>query len=115
VLEKPGGVGDILLVLAGTRAALDPNPESLAIRRDAVENVVLLLERLQPRERGVLEMRFGLGGEVELTWRGIGARCNVSTARACQITAKAMRKLRGWMIRTDKGLLSPRGCRKYQG
>jgi len=105
-------VGDILLALAGTRAALDPNPESLAIRRDAVEKVVLLLERLQPRERGVLEMRFGLGGEAEMTWREIGERCNVGKQRVSQIAAGAMWKLRRWMIRTDKGLLSPRGCRK---
>jgi RNA polymerase primary sigma factor len=53
-----------------------------------------LLETLAPRERRVLQLRFGLGDGHERTLEEVGKRFGVTRERVRQIEAKALRKLR---------------------
>ena len=52
------------------------------------------LENLSYRERRVLELRYGLGGEHPRTLDEVGRTFNVTRERIRQIEAKALRKLR---------------------
>ena len=52
------------------------------------------MESLGPREREVLEMRFGLGGEIPRTLEEIGREFRLTRERIRQIEAKAFARLR---------------------
>ena len=52
------------------------------------------LDSLYPREREIIMMRFGLGGEEEHTLEEIGKKFGVTRSRIREIEAKAIRKLR---------------------
>jgi RNA polymerase sigma factor (sigma-70 family) len=54
----------------------------------------LLLDYLNPREREILSLRFGLHGDEPLTLDEVGRRFNVTRERIRQIEAKALTKLR---------------------
>jgi RNA polymerase primary sigma factor len=70
----------------------DPGDE---VDRDRVQREMhALLEDLEPRERAVLECRFGLGDEPEQTLAGIGQRMGLSRERVRQIEARALQRLR---------------------
>jgi RNA polymerase primary sigma factor len=53
------------------------------------------MEVLTPRERRVIMLRFGLGGEGEHTLEEIGKQFDLSRERIRQIEQVAMGKLRG--------------------
>ena len=53
-----------------------------------------ILSSLTPRERKVIEMKFGIGYDREYTNGEIGLRFNVKRERIRQIEARALRKLR---------------------
>jgi RNA polymerase primary sigma factor len=53
-----------------------------------------VLEDLEPRERTVIECRFGLGGESPQTLQTIGQRLGLSRERVRQIEARALERLR---------------------
>jgi RNA polymerase primary sigma factor len=61
------------------------------VLRAQVEGV---LETLTPRERRVVELRFGLDGDKLYTLSEIGAELGVTRERIRQIETKALRKLR---------------------
>jgi len=64
--------------------------------RDAVRGCVTrLMENLRPRERQVLEWRFGFGAEPEMTLEAIGRRLGLSRERVRQIERGALEALRG--------------------
>jgi len=66
----------------------------------AVDNELLkgqitdVLETLTPREKKVLELRFGLNDGCPRTMDEVGKEFNVTGDRIRQIQAKALRKLR---------------------
>ncbi len=74
------------------KAATSPVDAALvSMLRIEVEDV---LNTLTPRERRVLQLRFGLINEHELTLQEVGQRLGVTRERIRQVEAKALRKLR---------------------
>ncbi len=74
--------------------------ESLPDMDDAAAQIVLkaqvdgVLSTLSPRERRVIELRFGLDGDKLFTLSEIGTELGVTRERVRQIETKALRKLR---------------------
>jgi len=62
-----------------------------AIERDDLQS---LLEQLDPREREIISLRFGLVDDQPLTLDEVGRRFNLTRERIRQIEAKALTKLR---------------------
>ena len=58
------------------------------------EKLAEVLTSLTPRERNILEMRFGLIDGQDRTLEDIGGMYNVTRERIRQIEAKALRKMR---------------------
>ena len=71
-----------------------PTPFEMAavgMLRDQISDV---LESLTPRERRIIEMRFGLRNERSLTLEEVGAELGLTKERIRQIEVEALRKLR---------------------
>ena len=64
------------------------------IRKSFRQEVERLLRELKPRERQVLELRFGMGSEEPMTLEEVGKRLRLSRERIRQIEDKAKQKLR---------------------
>ena len=69
-------------------------PFDMAARSLARDDLQHLLAYLNPREREILALRFGLEGEHPLTLDEVGRLYNVTRERIRQIEAKALTKLR---------------------
>jgi RNA polymerase primary sigma factor len=86
--ENGGTIAD----LVADEGALSPDQGVAESERSgAVERA---LSRLEPRERYVLERRFGLAGTAPATFAEIGRTLGVSKERTRQIQDEALRKLR---------------------
>src|SRR5487761_686893 len=86
--EEDSHLGDFV----EDREAVSPSDAaSLTMLRYEVEHV---LDTLTPRERRVLQLRFGLNDGRECTLEEVGKRIGVTRERIRQIEAKALRKLR---------------------
>ena len=93
-LETPVGTEDDTHLGDFIEDKLAPAPlevASLAMLRSEVEHV---LDTLTPRERRVLQLRFGLVDGQQRTLEEVGKRFGVTRERIRQIEAKALRKLR---------------------
>ncbi|MDP1806919.1 MAG: sigma-70 family RNA polymerase sigma factor [Acidimicrobiales bacterium] len=86
--EDDAELGD-LVADDNADSAFDAAARSLA--RDDLQD---LLDYLNPREREILSLRFGLEGAQPLTLDEVGRRYNVTRERIRQIEAKALTKLR---------------------
>lgn len=64
------------------------------IQKSFREEVERMLSRLNPRERLVVELRFGLGEEDPMTLEEVGKRLKLSKERIRQIEERAKQKLR---------------------
>jgi len=94
----------IIRLTEGQRAGLLPpgiaEDEALEAMDRAADNELLkgqitdVLETLTPREKKVLELRFGLNDGCPRTMDEVGKEFNVTGDRIRQIQAKALRKLR---------------------
>ena len=71
-----------------------PDMDEVAARIVLKGQVEDVLETLTPRERRVVELRFGLEGDKLYTLSEIGAELGVTRERIRQIETKALRKLR---------------------
>jgi RNA polymerase sigma factor (sigma-70 family) len=71
-----------------------PDPEHLATAELARHEVAAALEQLHERERGVLELRYGLRGDEPRTLEEIGDLYGVTRERIRQIEKKTLAKLR---------------------
>ena len=93
-LEKPVGVdgesefGDFL-----TEENV-PSPDEAAEGAMRGETLERILQMLAPRERRVLELRYGLAGENPRTLDEIGLTFNVTRERIRQIESLSLKKLR---------------------
>src|SRR3990172_7619171 len=63
------------------------------IRSSFREEVERMLGRLTPRERFIIELRFGLGKEDSMTLEEVGKRLHLSRERVRQIEQRAKQKL----------------------
>lgn len=70
------------------------NPFDATNRQLRKENVHAMLEFLTPRERKIIEMRFGLRDGIGHTLEEVGKEFNVTRERIRQIEAKVLQKLR---------------------
>jgi RNA polymerase primary sigma factor len=77
------------LVADGRGAA----PEAALARGEELAKAMRLLEALEPRQREVLRLRFGLGGQGPKTLRGIGERVRLTRERVRQIERQALARL----------------------
>ena len=71
------------------------SPVEATLQQDLNGHLQQLLEVLTPRERRIIMLRFGLGGEREHTLEEIGKHFELSRERIRQIEQVAMEKLRG--------------------
>jgi RNA polymerase primary sigma factor len=76
-------------------APLPASPVEATLQQDLNARLQRLLEVLTPRERRIITLRFGLGGEGEHTLEEIGKQFDLSRERIRQIEQAAMEKLRG--------------------
>lgn len=72
----------------------EPSPEFYLLEEAFGQEVRTLLEQLQPREKKVLEMRFGLGESEPLTLREIAEKMGMSRERVRQLEQRALRRIR---------------------
>ena len=86
--EEDSNLGDLL---PDSEATSPAEAAALTMLRTEVE---LLLDTLAPRERRVLQLRFGLSDDHQLTLEEVGKRFGVTRERIRQIEAKALRKAR---------------------
>jgi len=93
-LEMPIGTGDDSSLADFIEDESIPGPIDTASRELLREQMRDLLDSLSPRERGVLELRFGLDDGQARTLEEVGRIFGVTRERVRQIEAKALRKLR---------------------
>ncbi len=75
--------------------AADPchSPEASLEADDERQDLLNRMERLDPRERMIVDLRFGLGGADPLTLKEVGHRLGVTREWVRKIEARAVRKL----------------------
>ncbi|RFC46120.1 MAG: RNA polymerase primary sigma factor [Verrucomicrobia bacterium] len=107
-LQQPVGDGDDTNFgdFIEDRSAGDPSDTTaFSLLRDKIRDV---LDTLTPRERQVLEQRFGLVDGCSRTLEEVGKQFQVTRERIRQIEAKALRKMRHpTRIRQLEGFIDP--------
>ena len=71
-----------------------PGPEAINFNNSLRESLIEVLSFLNPRERKVLEYRFGINGGKSMTLEEVGAIFGVTRERIRQVESKALRKLK---------------------
>ena len=79
------------LIAPGTERV--PPADDELVRKSFEEEVDRLLTVLTPRERAIIEMRYGLGKEEPMTLEEVGKRFRLSRERIRQVEEKAKKKL----------------------
>lgn len=84
--------------------AFAASPEDLAIKREERDLLLVLIGKLRPRQREILQQRYGLDGSSPMTWDQIATFWDRSRERIRQIAAHGIRKLRlHWSGRYHEG------------
>jgi RNA polymerase primary sigma factor len=86
--EEGGQLGDLI----ADQASLQPEEQSAASLLK--EELSKTLESLTPRERRIIELRFGLGDEYSRTLAEVGTELGLTKERIRQIEKEALGKLR---------------------
>lgn len=81
-----------------------PMADSSLTQESLSKDVNRALERLNPRERDILKMFFGIGCQ-EMTLEEIGAKFDLTRERVRQIKEKAIRRLKGQKSKLLKSYL----------
>jgi RNA polymerase primary sigma factor len=68
-------------------------PDNEMVESDDLKHVMVLLEKMEPREAIVLRMRFGLNSEEPKTLKEIGESLGLTRERVRQIESEALAKL----------------------
>ena len=95
---------DAEMLLAACRPSEPESPEKLLETRELKNSINNALQILTPREKRIMELRFGLNGRRELTLEEAGKVFYVSRDRIRQIEARALRKLRHPNVIRQSGL-----------
>lgn len=78
-----------------------PSPEDIAIQNDERRLLLEVIEKcLDAREIKIIKMRFGFEG-LPMTLEEIGKHFKVTRERIRQVEAKALKRIRGYMIRHE--------------
>jgi RNA polymerase primary sigma factor len=77
-----------------TQAATDPQPDQVVAQRESVAQLAQAIAHLPPRERLVIESRYGLNGRSEMTLQQIGDEIGVTAERVRTLQLSAMAQLR---------------------
>jgi RNA polymerase primary sigma factor len=72
----------------------EPAPDARLTGLEEMEQVLRLLDEMDPRDATVLRLRFGLGGERPKTLREIGDQLGLTRERVRQIENDSLRQLR---------------------
>jgi len=80
--------------LGDTLAADDPSVDDAIIHRRTLEDLAGAVNALNRKEREIMRLRFGLGGERPQTLQQIGDYMSLSRERVRQLEARAKIKLR---------------------
>jgi RNA polymerase primary sigma factor len=70
------------------------SPEEVMSNLNKSELIKAILNTITPREKKVMELRFGIGSDTDKTLEEVGQEFFVTRERVRQIEAKALRKLR---------------------
>ena len=81
-------------------------PEKQVMDSALREEVRALLTRLSDKERDIIELRYGLGGEKPMSLKEIGVRYSLTKERIRQIEKRALEKLRAYSEEKDVGVFS---------
>ena len=91
--ESGEGETALLELLEDEQAPLPAAETERLLRRS---DLTLVLTMLPSRERLIIELRYGLAGELPRTLRQVGSRLGVTSERVRQIQAKSLVKLRAF-------------------
>ncbi len=92
-LDDESHIGEHLDLQLSRRSVIPPADQEL-IRHAFREEIERILSHLKPREREVIELRFGLGKEEPQTLEEVGRRLKLSRERIRQIEERAKQKLK---------------------
>lgn len=92
-LSEDGFAEEHLGLELASKSVIPPVDQEL-IRHSFREEVERMLRHLKPREREIIELRFGLGPEEPRTLEEVGRRLKLSRERIRQIEERAKQKLR---------------------
>jgi RNA polymerase primary sigma factor len=92
-LEKPMGEHEDSALADFIEDATAQSPLELASEALRRENVGRVLSALSPREREVIEMRYGITGGRPLTLEEVGREFSITRERVRQIESRTLRKL----------------------
>ena len=82
----------------------NPSTEEKAVARRFSEQIEQTLsDTVTPREKLILEMRFGLNGNDPMTLEQVGQHMNLTRERIRQIQARALKKLKPALTKTGIG------------
>lgn len=70
-----------------------PPADDELLRKSFEEEIERLLKELTPRERAIIELRYGLHGEEPMTLEDVGKRFKLSRERIRQVEEKAKKRL----------------------
>ena len=77
------------------------NVEEDFVKIEQRKYLIRLLDKLSPREQLIIVMRFGLDGNEPKTLEAIGEHFNVTRERIRQVEAKALKKLKSVLKKSD--------------
>jgi RNA polymerase sigma factor (sigma-70 family) len=90
-LDQPVGEGET--TLGELRAETTDGPEGEIVERHREQAVDAALASLPEAERRVIQLRFGTGGEAEVSLRDAGRELGISQERVRQLESRALQRL----------------------
>jgi RNA polymerase primary sigma factor len=76
----------------------NPGPDQQVLDNDELQQLFLLLDRIDEREARILKLRYGLDGGDPMTLKEIGQHIGLTRERVRQIEHEALRKLHNAML-----------------